>query len=123
MDTHQPPDAPKLADPADAAALLESLDLNDVVQLPGHTVYMPIATGDTANVPMPQRIDPRKLRVTQAAAAIGVHKRTLYGWITRGLVETQRLPNGTMVVVMASVYRPMDDAADVKGGAHGEQGR
>lgn len=95
--------------------------LNDVVPLPLMALAPAQSSIDPATVP--QRIDPRKLRVTQAAAAIGVHKRTLYGWIKRGLVETQRLPNGTMVVVMASVYRPMDDARDAKGGADGEQGR
>jgi hypothetical protein len=113
METHKPPAPPKLVDDA----VLESLDLNDVVQLPGHVGFVPIATGSSANVPTVVYHDERKLRVTQAAAAIGVHKRTLYGWIKRGLVETQRLPNGTMVVVMASIYRPME------GGAHGEQGR
>jgi predicted DNA-binding transcriptional regulator AlpA len=103
MDTHQPEDED---------------GLNDVVGLAAGHVLLALS-------PALSRIDPatigtaddRKLRVTQAAAAIGVHKRTLYGWIKRGLVETQRLPNGTMVVVMASIYRPME------GGAHGEQGR
>jgi hypothetical protein len=107
MDTHQPEDED---------------GLNDVVGLAAGHVLLALSPAlsriDPATMAEPRATqDDRKLRVTQAAAAIGVHKRTLYGWITRGLVETQRLPNGTMVVVMASIYRPME------GGAHGEQGR
>jgi predicted DNA-binding transcriptional regulator AlpA len=111
MDTHQPEDEDGLNDVVGLAAGHVLLALSPALsRIDPATMAEPRGTHEA-----PQ--DDRKLRVTQAAAAIGVHKRTLYGWIKRGLVETQRLPNGTMVVVMASIYRPME------GGAHGEQGR
>lgn len=51
-------------------------------------------------------MDIEYLTIRQAAAYIGVSRRTLYLWIKQGKVEFIRIPSGSIRVVRASLIRP-----------------
>ncbi len=82
----------------------ETIDLNDVVTLDARAA-MPTTTGGSANVPLEAWPTAGLLKVSTAARALGLHKRTVYDWIGRGLVEVRYLPSGVTLVVMASVVK------------------
>lgn len=77
-----------------------------------HTHETAHATGGSANQPTHQ---PRHLlhvpgevtavRVNVAAQIAGVCRRTIYSWITRGLVETRFSPSGAVLIVVASLVK------------------
>lgn len=46
------------------------------------------------------------LTILQAAALVGVSKRTVYNWLNRSLIEFHRTPSGSVRILATSLIKP-----------------
>ncbi len=61
-------------------------------------------THETSHIP-PVSLLTDTVAVNRAAELAGVSRRTIYSWISRGLVETKFSPSGAVRVVASSLVR------------------